>query len=160
MRAFLISVVMITLAGCATYKPVPDGYSGPTASIKDTYVNKTATSAHYFELNKVNGKYVSSSFGETRGRNYGRGMIFDPVMVEREVLPEEQVFTIVGHVFFPTDAQLLFGNTLKVEGTVKFVPEAGETYLVRGSISESISEVWIENSRGKIVGEKISKVHE
>lgn len=160
MRTLLILVSVIALSGCATFQPVPDGYQGPTASVKDTFTDKTATTAHFFGLEKINGNYIASSFGETRSKNYGRGTYFEPVMVEREVLTEEQVFTISGYVFFPTDAQLLFGNTLEVEGEFSFTPKADETYTVKGTVSQSVSEVWLEDSKGQIVSGKFRKNHD
>jgi len=155
----MILMVMISVSGCATFEPVPEGYQGPTATIKDTYSNKTATFAHYFELDKVNGNQIAGSFGETRSKNYGRGTYFEPAMVERKILPEEQVLSISGYVFFPTDAQLLFGDLLEVKGEFTFTPKADETYLVKGSINKKESEVWLEDSEGNVVSEKFHKNH-
>jgi len=159
MKTISLILMAVMLTACSTFNPVPEGYTGPTAVIKDTYSNKAALTAHYFTLLKINDNYVESSFGATRSAYYGQGAYFEPVMVEREVLPESQAFTISAYVFFPTDMQMLFGNTLTVEGTVTFSPEPGESYLVKGELNETRSEVWLENSKGDLIGEKITKKH-
>ncbi|MBD8513513.1 hypothetical protein IFO68_12610 [Photobacterium sp. CAU 1568] len=159
MKAVLIFIVFVSMAGCASFMPVPENYNGPTATIKDSYSNKQSTTAHFFTLQKIDGNYVSNSFGATRSANYGSGAAFEPEITVREVLPKEQIFTITGYIFFPTDAQLLFGDNLAVRGDLQFSPEAGETYVVKGTVSEKVSEVWLEDSEGDIVGQKFSKTH-
>lgn len=159
MKWMQIAAAAILLGGCATYNPIPEGYSGPTAVIKDTFSNKTNTRAHYFELSQIDGNYVRTSFGETRSKYYGMGLYFEPVMMEHEVLPKMQSFSISGYVFFPTDIQILMGDTLDVRGTVNFEPKAGETYFVKGEIGDDVSRVWIEDSGGNVVGTKLSKDH-
>jgi len=159
MKLVVILAAVLTMAGCSTFKPVPENYTGPIATVKDSYANKQSTKAHFFTLNGVDGNYISNSFGATRGANYGRGSSFDPVISEREILPKQQTFTIAGYVFYPTDAQLLFGDTLNVSGDILFAPKEGETYIVKGTVSEALSEVWLEDSEGNLVKEKITKTH-
>lgn len=48
---------------------------------------------------------------------------------------------------------------LKVSGDVESEPLAGETYILNGKISSEVSEVWIEDSNGNIIGDKIIKNH-
>lgn len=159
MKLVVIIAAILSMAGCSTFKPIPENYTGPTATIKDSYATKQSNKAHYFTLNGVDGNYISNSFGATRSANSGRGAAFDPVMSERQVLTKQQTFTIAGFVFFPTDAQLLFGDTLKVSGDIFFAPKEGETYVVKGTVSEALSVVWLEDSEGNLVKEKISKTH-
>ena len=159
MKVGVILIVSLALSACSTFNPIPEGYTGPTAVIKDSFSEKSASNAHYFELEKVNENRISDSFGATRQKYYGQGMYFEPVMVEHEVLPERQSFTISGFVFYPTDAQLLFSNNLSVEGIVTFTPKAGETYTVSGTVIDDVSEVWLQDSSGNVIGDKFSKMH-
>lgn len=154
MKKYLSLILLVALVGC-THNPIPEGYDGPTARITDTYQNKEATSAHYFALNKVNKKLVKSSFGETRQKNSGRGTVFTPVMVSREVLPQEQEFNIQAFLFYPTDALSLFSENRFVEKNVIFKPEAGEEYFVKGVLLPDETDVWVENSQGNQVGEVV-----
>jgi uncharacterized lipoprotein YajG len=53
-RTIIILAAFLLLTGCATYQPIPEGYTGPVAKITDTYANKEPTKAHYYELQKSN----------------------------------------------------------------------------------------------------------
>lgn len=160
MRILILIITVISLSGCATFNPIPSGYDGPTATIKDTFSNKALSTAHYFELQEVNGNQLPTSFGETRSKNYGKGRNFDAAMLSHQILPEEQAFTISGYKFFGSDIQLMFGDTMAVEGVLSFTPEPNKTYFVKGSLSKAVSEVWIEDIEGNIIGEKFSKTHD
>ena len=151
MKKILPLIFVIFVSACTTYNPIPEGYSGPVANIEDTFSDDTGSSAHYFILYKMDGKMVSNSFGATRSRYVGMGAIFDPVMIDREVLPEYAEFTIHGFKYFPTDAQAMFGDSMKIEKVVTFTPKAGEKYYIKGKLGKEKSEVWIEDASGKII---------
>ena len=140
------------LASCATiYEPIPAGYTGETATVKDSYTNLASTKAHYFILYKMDDQYVSHSWSATRSANYGMGMLFTPSMVTRKVTTEEHKYTIQGLVFFPTDVQALIGDNMSVEKEFLFSPAAGETYTVKGELSKEGSKVWLEDSSGSVI---------
>ena len=84
MKVGVILIVSLALSACSTFKPIPEGYTGPTAVIKDSFSEKSASNAHYFELEKVNENRISDSFGATRQKYYGQGMYFEPVNQIRE----------------------------------------------------------------------------
>ena len=96
---------------------------------------------------------ISTSFGATRGKYSGQGTNFDPVMVTRDVVPEEAVFTIQGYKFFPTDAQSLFSNNMMVKKEFTFTPEANKKYYVKGKLSKELSQVWMEDESGNTIPE-------
>lgn len=148
-----ILVVAFLVSSCATFNPIPEGYNGPVANIEDTYSNDTGLSAHYFTLYKINGNTISSSFGATRTRYSGQGMNFDPVMVSRDVLPEQAEFTLQAYKFFPTDAQSFFSDSMMVEKTVTFMPEENKKYYVKGKLNKEKSEVWLEDENGNVIPE-------
>lgn len=104
MKKLIIFSAFILLTACATaFKPIPEGYTGARANIIDSYTNKTDTRAHYFVLSAINRYSVENSWAKTRIDNDGRGMKFTPSIVNRDVLPRLQTFTITGMVFYPTD---------------------------------------------------------
>jgi len=153
MKNLVLALLVSMIAGCAgVYEPVPKGYGGATAEISDSYTNLRSTSAHYFILDKIDDKDVAQSWGQTRQANYGQGFRFTPSMVTRKVLPERQKLTLKGLVFFPTDAQALFGNDMSVDRDIIFTPKAGEKYTVKGTLGKTGSKVWLEDSAGKVVG--------
>jgi hypothetical protein len=113
--------------------------------------NREDTRAHFFMLVKVDDQVIDNSWSNTRRNNAGQGMVFYPYILTREVLPKEQTFTIHGLVFFPTDAQALFGDDMGVIHEFTFSPVAGETYTVKGELLEEGSKVWLEDSAGHVV---------
>jgi hypothetical protein len=146
-------VIAFLASSCAVYNPIPEGYSGPVASMEDTHSNYTGRSAHYFTVHKIDGKLISSSFAATRTRYYGQGMNFSPVMVSRDVLPQQAEFTLLAYTFFPTDAQSLFGNSVSVEKTFTFTPEEGAHYYVKGTLNAEAPDVWLEDASGNVIPE-------
>ncbi len=152
MRYAFIGLLTLLLSSCASiYQPIPEGYTGETAIVKDSSSNLTSTNAHYFILLKIDDKYIEHSWGKTRQENYGRGMRFTQHIVMRDVLPKSQKFTIQGLVFFPTDAQAIFGDEMSVTKEFMFTPVAGEKYMVKGELDKKSSTVWLEDSKGNIV---------
>lgn len=152
MRVAIIALLTILTAGCVTfYEPVPPGYSGELAEIRDSYSDFGSRRAHYFMLLKVDGKEIAGSYGETRMAHIGQGMVFTPSMVTRFVMAKEQKFTLQGIVFFPTDAQALMFDEMEVTKEITFTPKAGEVYTVRGKLDKKGSTVWLEDSSGKTV---------
>jgi len=161
MRTIAIIALSILFTGCASlHNPIPKGYTGPTAIVSDSFTNKEATKAHYFILSKVDQKPIETSWGQTRIDNYGKGARFTPSIIGRPLLPKPQLLEIKGLIFFPTDAQVLLGDDLAVEGEFQFTPKAGEHYTVKGAISETESKVWMEDSSGKKVSEVFKKKHD
>ncbi len=149
------------LTGCITFvEPLPEGYAGETATFVDTHTNFEGSSAHFFTFAEINGQYIRDSGNRTRTQNAGRGFNMTPVMVTQTVPTTEQTFTLAGYVYFATDAQGMFGDSMHVEGDLTFAPVAGETYTVRGELTKPKSSVWLEDSSGKLVGEKFVEVRE
>ena len=152
--------VLFLLTGCmAVYQPIPEGYSGEIATITDSFANKGNSKADYFMLTQIDGNTIESSWGATRSRNYGGGFAFTPAIISRDVPTQNLTLTLTGMVFFPTDAQAMFGKTLKVEGTFSFSPEANEVYTVNGELSKDASKVWLEDSSGTVVSKVFEEIH-
>jgi hypothetical protein len=45
----------------------------------------------------------------------------------------------------------LFNKTYETRKTVNFHPDAGQTYVVRGKLGDTGSDVWIETAGGRRV---------
>ncbi|WP_045858008.1 hypothetical protein [Teredinibacter purpureus] len=152
MKYIFLVVFVFVVSSCGTlHQTIPDGYAGNTATIVDSYSNFIQNKADYFVLTKVDGKLIEDSWRKTRSNHYGRGSVFTPSIVSREVLPVKQRFTLEGLVYYPTDGQALFGDSMKIEKNIVFTPVAGETYFVKGALSSGGSMVWLEDSKGNMV---------
>ena len=137
------------MTGCVSFQPsIPEGYSGPRATINDTYSNHTGSKAHFYVLTKIDEKSVEDSGYKTRVDNHGRGFNMTPYMVSREVTVDSHVFTIMGFVQFATDGQGMFSDHMMVTKTVNLAPQAGEIYKVAGELNKNGSDVWLEDSNG------------
>jgi len=60
------------LAGCTT-NPIPQGYTGPLATIDDSAVTRSSTSADLFYVSDVDGRPIEDSRAATNRANSGRG---------------------------------------------------------------------------------------
>lgn len=152
--------LLITLSGCATTSsPLPEGYKGPTATIKDTVISSGPQKADFFYVSHVDGKKVDDSLIRTRQINYGRGMQMAPEAIERQVAAGPAVITIVGRTEYAAPILALTNDVYEVTGNVSFIPEENKTYAVHGELGENYSAVWLEDDADhKVIGEKI-EVH-
>jgi hypothetical protein len=156
--AAFAAVLIVFLTGCAT-NPIPEGYSGPRATIRDTGTSETGSRAVMFWLNEVDGKQIKTSPGETAAKNQGRGFSMSPVFIGRDV-PANKPLTLklIGSRVFAAPILDLTNPSYRVEGTVNFEPKEGKIYEVRGEVSEKYSAVWlVEVGAGEVVVNKIER---
>ena len=155
-KSIAIGIFLLNLAGCMSFQSsVPEGYSGSTASMNDTYTHHTGSKAHFFVLTEVEDSLVENASYRTRLLNSGRKDELTPYMVSRTVTTQAQQFTIAGFVQHMEDGRTLAGDNMLVSGNVSFNPVASETYSVTGVLNEHHSRVWVEDSKGNIVSEKV-----
>ena len=157
LKKFIVLVTsLLLLSGCVSFKsPLPEGYSGTTSTISDSFSNHEGSTAHFYIVNKVNGLDIEDSGYKTRVVNSGRGFNMTPTMVSREVATISQIISIAGFVQFATDGQAMFGDSMLVTGDIEFTPVTGERYKVNGKLTKNGSEVWLENSSGEVVSEVV-----
>ena len=162
MRKFLVIVLALPVAGCAT-KLVPDDYAGPVAIVADSSTNYVdggffkADKADFFYINGVDGKSIRSNFSVTQATFSGSGLNFKPVAHERKVPAKPMQVKVVGNTYWAAPIGALLGKSYNVNGTVSFTPKPGQRYFVRGRLGEGYSAVWIENGSGALVTKKIEK---
>ena len=153
---FVVIVATAATLGACTSSPIPDGYTGPIASVTDSMTQRSATSVDIFYLAKIDGRSIDESLSATRSRNYGRGFAMDPVIVSRDVPAREETFTIVGRTDYAAPILALVNKVYEVSGETRFAPEPNKAYMVRGTLGDEGSAVWIEErDSGKLVGRKI-----
>jgi hypothetical protein len=150
----------VALGGCATFAPpVPEGYKGPVAIMKDSVKPYSERKADFFYVAEIDGKRIEDSRVRTLSVNQGRGMHMSPSLIERNVPARNATFTLVGRTEYAAPILSLTNTVYQVKGTVTFKPEDYRKYVVRGELGENYSAVWLEDEvTGKTVGEKI-EVH-
>lgn len=152
----VMSAVLSVMSGCAMYKPIPDGYSGPRSTIKDSVLVHSSSKAAFFYVEAVDGHDIENSRIRTLQVNQGRGMNMTPEILGREIPARPMTLKLVGRTEYGAPI-LAFTNTVyQVKGDVQFTPEANKSYVVKGELGENYSAVWLEEvSAGAVAGTKV-----
>jgi hypothetical protein len=161
-RALALLGLLLALTGCATYQPVPQGYTGPTASVRDSGFSEDGTKAQMFALMEIDGNRLSNAFGASAIASQGRGSSLTTVYPERAVQIRPMKVMLRGsHATgapIHAMASQMAGTFFSVEGTVTFAPTANGKYVVKGELKKEKSSVWIEDAEtGQAVTEKVTK---
>jgi hypothetical protein len=151
------SLCLWLVGGCATYQPsIPKNYTGPRAILRDSVMIHSRSKADFFHVSHVDGREVVNSRIQTRSANEGRGMILDPVVLQREIPAQPTRLTIVGRTEYAAPILALTSAVYEVKGEVEFTPEPNKAYTVRGELGKSYSAVWVEEDISKVVvGKKV-----
>lgn len=144
------------VSGCATYNPIPDGYSGPRATIKDSVLVHSASKTDFFYVEAVDGQNIGNSRTKTREVNQGRGMGMAPEILGREIPARPTTLKLVGRTEYGAPILALTNAVYQVKGDVQFEPEANKSYVVKGELGENYSAVWLEEVGTRaVVGKKV-----
>lgn len=150
-----ILAVLFIVSGCAT-NPVPDNYQGPTAVIADTMTPRSGTSVDFFILEKFNGKRVDNAVVVTTQANAGNGFAMTPQVYERHVPAAEATFHIMGITHYAAPILALTNTVYEINGDIKFTPQPDHQYVVKGTLTDTYSAVWIEDiATGQVQDRKI-----
>jgi hypothetical protein len=152
-------IAMLALAGCAT-SPVPEGYTGPTATIRDWAVPESSTRARFFYVSEVDGRMIRTSLAATRSQNYGRGFSLAPVVIERQVPATVLRLKLEGRTAYgaPIQELVLAAKMYSVEAIIEAELKPNVTYLVRGQLEEGKTAVWLEEEgSGERIGRKVEE---
>lgn len=157
-RRFAILCLALLAAGCATYSPsVPEGYTGPRAQLDDAITTSGNSKSDFFVVEQIDGASVDNSLYETRRKNQGRGMNMTPYVISRPLVAGKPIKVLVrGRTDYAMPIQALTGTVFQVKGLVEFTPQANARYIVRGTLGDNYSAVWIEEAESKQpVGQKV-----
>ena len=153
---FTVIFAVSAISGCATYSPIPEGYTGPRAKIKDSVNIHSATKVDFFSVEAVDGQNIENSRIKTRQLNYGQGMRLAPRIIEREIPVRPTILKLVGRTEYGAPILALTRTVYEVKGDIQFEPEANKSYVVKGELDENYSAVWIEDvATNAVVGKKI-----
>jgi hypothetical protein len=158
----LAAIVVALSSGCAAYKPVPEGYTGPVATLRDASETEDVSKARQFYVAAIDGNRVENSRSVTRQASHGMGFLLISRGYERTVpVRAMKVKLIATHVVSAPIHELASraaGTFFEVEGVVDFTPKAGVRYVVRGELKKNASSVWIEDeATNEVVTAKVSK---
>lgn len=143
----LLAVFSLVLASCASVPALSPDYSGPVATIQETAVRVDSGKAKMFYISKIDGAYVQdNSSSKSFGASYGQGNNLTIIDSPYSIAAEEHTYTIVGSHVWAMDGRGLIEADLRVEGEVKFTPEAGRIYEINGSLSKKESTVWLKDT--------------
>ena len=159
----LFCVFVLGLAACAT-DPLPSGYSGPVAKLLDSVGDSGDTTHHalysrdeYFFASAIDGKPIKDTLSATRTKSFGKGKNTDYDIINRDIPVRLITIKIEGKVSYaPPIFELTHAGSLySVAKVIQFEPAEGRTYIVKGKLAETGSEVWLEDMRtGEHVGTK------
>jgi hypothetical protein len=152
MRLAALSIPLLTLAlaGCQAFAPEPDVATLPHASVAGTHVDVSDDRIDTFRALEINGHQVLV-LSDQPAKLIGIDAV-NLVPAGRDVRIE-----IEGFAFYRNTVRRLFWDPMHVEGAVEFVPVAGATYILRGSVAPEVSSVWIEDAAThEVVGRKLS----
>lgn len=140
------------LVGCATqYKPIPDGYTGPTATIEDTKEREGDYKARLFVVAEIDDHQIVNAISKARSASSGMGFRLEGGYASRQVPVKPMKVKLVGTHITGAPIHEIFsrasGNFFSVEGEVAFTPVPNGTYAVKGELKENGSTVWIEDTK-------------
>ena len=149
LAAISMPLLFVVLAGCAALGPPPDVSAQPHATIIGSHT-PAEDRIDTFRTIAIDGHPVLAYSDEPAKRIGSDGK--NLVAAGRAVHVE-----IEGMAFYDNTVRRLFWSPMRAQGVVEFVPAAGATYSVHGSITPQLSSVWIEDdATHEVVGNKIS----
>ncbi|MBK1715324.1 hypothetical protein [Rubrivivax gelatinosus] len=159
MKKLLPLLVLSFLAGCASqpFQPVPEGYTGPTASVADSYRALSSSKVEFFYVEAIDEHPVDNSRFRSLAANRGRGMTMAPVGQQRDLPADKSVrLALAARTEYAAPILALTREVFQVKGPLEFTPEGGKRYVVKGVLGADRSAVWLEEEgSGKPVGQPI-----
>lgn len=150
------AAALAALLGGCVINPVPEGYKGTLAHIDDSAAPRDDISTDFFYVTKINGFDIPQSLAMTDGSHRDQGAARPIVVIGRDVPTQAATFTIVGHTRYTTAVYALTHPVYDITGDVNFIPKPDHQYVVKGTLSDNYSAVWIEDAKtGEVAGQKI-----
>lgn len=155
-RSFALLLALGALLAACTSNPIPEGYTGPTAHINDSWTALSERAADIFYLAAIDGRQIQNDLAVTAGANYGNGFSLTPYGYGRDVPARAATFTIVGRTHYAAPILEMTNRIFEVRGDIQFAPEPNRSYVVKGKLGNDYSAVWIEDAAtGQPVGPKV-----
>ena len=175
LHAIAAAMSVITLGGCALWlipgplpygpepreAPIPAGYSGPTAFIRDSALPGEGSRVDYFFVSEVDARSVARNLDTARAISRGKGFSpLKPLEFGRFVPAVPLIIKLEGRSAHPTPLQEI-SNILWMHRTSEVLAvelEPDQRYVVRGRLGAGNSEVWLEHEgSGRRIGRRIDQ---
>lgn len=146
--ALLLSV----LAGAA------GAQEAPPALIID-WATGLGSRGRFYVVTAIDGKDVRNAIDASRSRSYGLGPRMVAVGSSRSVPAGRVKLSLRGTIVDAAPVESIFRAVFgegqpDVTGTAEYDLEPGKTYRVNGRVDDFRREVWLEDSDGRILGQK------
>jgi hypothetical protein len=146
LAALTISTLILALAGC---QAMPDLATLPHATLAGTHVDVDGDRVDTFRVLTIGGRDVVPVVDQPV-KLIGHDAT-DLVAAGQAVRVE-----VEARAAYLETLHRLMWDPMRAQGVVEFVPKAGATYAVRGSLTPEASSVWIEdNATHEAVGSRI-----
>lgn len=158
-RLFWLALLAF-VQGCAMQPIVPDTFTGPTASVRDTVRGGGTQGGQAFVLEAVNDQKLPTALQASRERSVNQGMFLNTQSVERRVMPGRASLTLRATQMYAAPIQAMgasmVGRDYDVVGKIDVDLQAGKRYVVVGDLDAYKREVWLQDAdSGVMVGHKI-----
>jgi hypothetical protein len=147
--------MLALIAGCVS-NPVPEDYSGPTATIRDTAVQEGASRGSFFYVAEVDGMQIRNALTASRAANYGRGNLITAKDASRKVPARKLVLKLEARTAHGAPIAELFNsaNMYSASAVVTLDAKPDAVYVVKGVLTAGTRTVWLEDAAsGQRVGE-------
>lgn len=153
---FFIVTCFLSIVGCAVPTVQPgEQTSGPVAMLNDSYQTLSRSKGNLYYVEKLDGVKIKNALTATAAATSGMGSQLVARGASRPIPARKLTLHLVGRTYHaaPIGQIMGAGSNYLVEGTVEFTPEANQNYLVKGTLGEGYSAVWVENMAGERVSE-------
>jgi hypothetical protein len=147
LAALTISTLVAALAGC---QATPDLAALPHATVAGTHVDVDGDRVDTFRVLAIDGRNVLPATDQPV--KLIRHDATDVVAAGHGVRLE-----VEGFAFYDSTGHRMFWSPMRAHGVVEFVPAADAKYSLHGSVTPTLSSVWVENdATHDVVGNRIS----
>lgn len=145
--AFALAVLFGTLFGC-TSNPIPDGYQGATATIRDTAVPQGTTRAVFFYVSEVDGRQIENSLSLSRIGSYGKGNTITTPIAERKVPAQRLILKLEARTAYGAPIVEMWNSAsmYAADALIALDAKPDAVYVVRGMLTHGTRDVWLEDA--------------
>jgi hypothetical protein len=142
--------VVLALAGCQSTSLAPDAATVPHAKLASSHVDVDGDRTDVFRLLEVDGRDVIDA----------TDLSVKSVEVDHSHLlaaGRTAHLKVDALAYYANPVRRLAWDSMRIKGTIEFVPAADVAYVMRGSLTPELSSVWVENAAThEVVGKKVS----
>lgn len=153
-RALSLGMLFFVVA-CAQ-NPIPQGYTGPIATVADSITPRGATSIDVFFMEKVDDRLINDSLHATTVASTNMGFAMNRQVISRDIPAQHCTVVITGRTHYAAPILELVNKVYQISGQIEFDPQPGKKYLVTGILGDDDSAVWIEDvATSEVIGKKL-----